>query len=105
MASMSILSLFDYFNTILGLLASGLGALFLMGIFFPRVGARSALTGFLLGTGALVALSLRTQISFLLYGFAGIGLTLLFSLLTSLVFPNRKELSGFTWRSIKPETN
>lgn len=105
MASMSILSLFDYFNTILGLLASGLGALFLMGIFFPRIGAGSALSGFILGTGVLLALSLTTRISFLLYGFIGIGLTLFFSLLISLVLPNRKEADGFTWRSIKPESN
>jgi len=69
MASMSILSLFDYFNTILGLLASGLGALFLMGIFFPRIGAGSALSGFILGTASLLVLSYSTQISFLLYGF------------------------------------
>jgi Na+/proline symporter len=103
MATLSILSLFDYFNTILGLLASGLGALFLMGIFFPRIGARSALTGFILGTGTLFALSLTTQISFLLYGFIGITLTLVFALLSSLAVPNRKELSGFTWRSILPE--
>lgn len=103
MATLSILSLFDYFNTILGLLASGLGALFLMGIFFPRIGARSALTGFILGTGVLLVLSFTSQISFLLYGFIGITLTLIFALLSSLLFPNRKELSGFTWRSIQPE--
>jgi cyclically-permuted mutarotase family protein len=103
MATLSILSLFDYFNTILGLLASGLGALFLMGIFFPRIGARSALTGFLLGTGTLIAISVFTEISFLLYGFIGMALTLLFSLFASLVFPSRKELTGFTWRSIQPE--
>jgi cyclically-permuted mutarotase family protein len=103
MATLNILSLFDYFNTILGLLASGLGALFLMGIFFPRIGAASALTGFILGTACLLLISLGTEISFLLYGFLGMALTLLFSLLSSLVVPNRRELSGFTWRSIQPE--
>ena len=105
MATLSILSLFDYFNTILGLLASGLGALFLMGIFFPRIGARSALTGFILGTVTLLAISIWTEISFLLYGFIGMTLTLIFSLLISPVFPNQKELSGYTWRSIQPEDN
>jgi len=105
MASMSILSLFDYFNYILGLLASGLGALFLMGIFFPRIGARSALIGFVLGSASLFVISLTTQISFLLYGFIGITLTLCFALISTLLFPNRKELRGFTWRSIQPEDN
>jgi len=103
MATLSILSLFDYFNTILGLLASGLGALFLMGIFFPRIGARSALTGFILGTASLFVLSLSTQVSFLLYGFLGIALTLFFALLTSLFLPNRKETGGYTWLSIQPK--
>jgi SSS family solute:Na+ symporter len=103
MATLSILSLFDYFNSILGLMASGLGALFLMGIFFPRIGAKSALIGFVLGSGSLLIISLSTQISFLLYGFMGIALTLCFALLSSLLFPNRKELSGYTWKSINPE--
>lgn len=101
MATLSILSLFDYFNTILGLLASGLGALFLMGIFFPRIGAGSAVTGFILGTGSLFAISLTTQISFLLYGFIGMVLTLFFALLASLIVPNRKQIRGYTWQSIK----
>jgi len=103
MASLSILSLFDYFNYILGLLASGLGALFMMGIFFPRIGAKSALIGFVLGSGSLFVVSLTTQISFLLYGFIGITLTLCFALLSSFLFPNSKQISGYTWKSINPE--
>jgi len=103
MASMSILSLFDYFNYILGLLASGLGALFLMGIFFPRIGAKSALTGFVLGSASLFVVSLTTQISFLLYGFIGIVLTLCFALLSTILFPNNKLISGYTWKSIRAE--
>jgi len=103
MASLSILSLFDYFNYILGLLASGLGGLFLMGIFFPRIGAKSALIGFVLGSGSLFVVSLTTQISFLLYGFIGIALTLCFALLSTPLFPNSKQISGYTWKSINPE--
>lgn len=103
MASMSILSLFDYFNTILGLLASGLGALFLMGIFFPRIGAKSALIGFILGTASLFVVSLTTQISFLLYGFIGIAASLLFALLSTLQFQNSKKITGYTWESLQPE--
>ncbi len=103
MASLSILSLFDYFNTILGLLASGLGALFLMGIFFPRIGAKSALIGFILGTASLFVVSLTTQISFLLYGFIGIATSLLFALLSTLLFQNSKKITGYTWKSLQPE--
>lgn len=101
MASMNIRSLFDYFNYILGLLASGLGALFLMGIFFPRIDARSALTGFALGTIFLFAVNQWTDISFLLFGFLGIAVTLLFSLLASLFFHSQTPPAGYTWVSLK----
>ena len=71
MATLNILSLFDYFNKILGLLASGLGGLFIMGIFFRRIDSRSALSGFAVGTGVLLFVQLGTDISFWLYGFIG----------------------------------
>ncbi len=100
MASMNIRSLFDYFNYILGLLASGLGALFLMGIFFPRIGAKSALIGFVLGTGFLFAVKQWTDISFLLFGFIGIMATLLFSLLASVFIPGKTPPAGYTWLSL-----
>jgi SSS family transporter len=101
MATMNIRSLFDYFNYILGLLASGLGALFLMGIFFPRIDARSALTGFVLGTGFLFGVNQWTDISFLVFGFIGIAATLLFSLVASLFFPGKAPPAGYTWLSLK----
>ncbi len=101
MATVSILSLFDYFNYILGMLTSGLGALFLMGIFFPRIGEKSALIGFALGTAFLFMVNLATDISFLLYGFIGIISTLFFALIASLLFPNKKEQLAYTWLSLK----
>ena len=101
MATMNIRSLFDYFNYILGLLASGLGALFLMGIFFPRIDARSALTGFVLGTAFLFMVNLTTDISFLLYGFIGIVATLVFSLISSMLFPTKEIPPGHTWRTLQ----
>jgi cyclically-permuted mutarotase family protein len=101
MATMNILSLFDYFNYILGLLASGLGALFLMGIFFPRIGAKSALIGFVLGSIFLFLVNLGTDISFLLYGFIGMISTLIFSLIASLLFPNKSLPEGYSWLSLK----
>lgn len=54
MATWNILSLLDYFNSILGLLSSGLGGLFIMGIFFDRIDARGALLGFISGTLAVL---------------------------------------------------
>lgn len=100
LATLDILSLFDYFNLILGLLASGLGALFVMGIFFPRIGGKSALIGFVLGTGFLILVKNQTEISFLLYGFIGITTTLIFALLFSFLFPNKDVQSGYTWSTL-----
>lgn len=101
MATLNILSLFDYFNKILGLLASGLGGLFIMGIFFPRIGARSALSGFAVGTGVLLFVQLGTDISFWLYGFIGMVVSVVVAYMVSFIFSNKKEITGFTWKTIK----
>ncbi|MDD2247627.1 MULTISPECIES: hypothetical protein [Proteiniphilum] len=96
----NIASLWDQFNTFLGLLTSGLGALFILGIFFPRVGAKAALTGVIAGLGVLLVVKENTPLSFLLYGFIGMAASILIAWLTSFVFPNKKEISGFFWRSV-----
>ena len=72
MCTWDISSLLDYFNTILGLLTSGLCGLFVMGRFFPRIGGKAALTGFVVGTAAVFMVRAWTDVSFLLYGAIGI---------------------------------
>jgi Na+/proline symporter len=104
MATLNILSLFDYFNKILGLLASGLGGLFIMGIFFPQVNGRSALLGFGAGIVVLLFVQFETDISFWLYGFIGIVTSVLVALIGSLFISNKKEITGYTWKSIEKET-
>lgn len=102
MATWNILSLFDYFNYILGLLASGLGGLFAMGIFFPRIGGRSALIGFFSGVILLIFISLKTEVSFLLFGFIGIISSVLVALIFSFILPeNHKNIEGLTWESLR----
>ncbi len=85
MATWNILSLLDYFNTILGLLTSGLGGLFVMGIFLPRIDGRSALIGFVVGTVAVFMLQAYTDTSVFLYGAAGMVVSVLTGWLLSLV--------------------
>ncbi len=103
MASWNILSLLDFFNYLLGLLSSGVAALFLIGMFMPRVGAKSAMGGFLLGNIALITISIYSSVSFLLYGFIGLVLTVVFSLLLSLFFKNSKNITGYTWSTLKKQ--
>lgn len=70
MASWNILSLLDYFNTILGLLTGGLGGLFLMGIFIKRIPGRAALIGFVCGTLFVFWLQFYTDANLFLFGAA-----------------------------------
>ena len=93
MATWNILSLLDYFNTILGLLSSGIGGLFLIGIFFKQVNGRAALIGFLLGEAVVFWLNAYTDVSFLLYGFIGMLVCVVVGVLLSIFpyFRSRRE--------------
>ena len=102
MATMNIQSLLDYFNTILGLLSGAVGALFLMGIFFPRIGTRAAFIGFLAGTATVFWMNFYTDANFLLFGFTAIVVSVVVALILSFVWPENRPLKGFTWRT-RPE--
>ena len=72
LATFDIASLWDQFNFFLGLLTSGLGGLFMMGIFTKRIGPKAAFTGF---AGSIVVLLLcngYTHITVVLYGLIGL---------------------------------
>ena len=99
MTTWNILSLLDYFNTILGLLSSGLGGLFVMGIFFRRIDGRSALIGFLGGTAAVFALNFYSSVNFLLFGAVGMAVSVVIALVCSLVFKNIRDMKGLTYES------
>lgn len=100
MATWEILSLLDFFQEILGLLSSGLGGLFLMGIFFPRIGGKAALTGFLSGVCVVFLVKNLTPTSFLLYGFIGLVTSVLVGLIFSYIFKEEKNLKGLCWKQL-----
>ena len=91
MATWNIMSLLDYFNTILGLLSSGLGGLFFMGLFLPRISGRSALLGFIAGEAVVLWMAYNTQTSFMLFGFIGLVVSVLVGWLLSIVNPNLND--------------
>ena len=102
MATWNILSLFDYFNTILGLLTGGLGGLFVMGIFFPRIHARAAIGGLIMSFLLLFVITLFSAVSFLLYGFIGIVSSVGFAYFFCLIIPGRrKALDNLTIHHLK----
>ena len=83
MATWDIASLLDYFNTILGLLTSGLGGLFVMAVFFPRIKGAAALTGFIAGELVVFLMYLYTDVNFFLFGATGIVVSVITAWLVS----------------------
>ncbi len=92
MASWDILSLLDYFNTILGLLTGGLGGLFFMGVFVKRIKGKAALTGFVCGTAFVFWLQFCTDANLFLFGAAGIAVSVTVAWLLS-IFPSSRRTS------------
>jgi SSS family transporter len=104
MSTWNILSLFDYFNYILGLLASGLGGLFFMGIFLPRIKGNVAIIGFLGGFFTVLVVRMQTDIHLMLYGFIGLVSSVVIGLLLSYILPVKSSsLEGLTIKSLKSE--
>lgn len=101
MVTWNILSLVDYFNSILGLLASGLGGLFIMGIFFDRIESKGALIGFSVGTAVVFLLNIYTPVSFLLYGVIGMVVSVLVALLVSVFIRENRKMKGLTWKQLE----
>ena len=90
LATFDIASLWDQFNFFLGLLTSGLGGLFMMGIFTKRIGTRSALTGF---AGSIIVLLLCngfSHVSVILYGFIGLVSCFVIGWLSSFLYGYNK---------------
>lgn len=90
LATFDIASLWDQFNFFLGLLTSGLGGLFMMGIFTERIGTRSAFAGFIGSIVILLIINNYSTVSFLLYGFIGLASCFLIGYLSSFVFGRGK---------------
>jgi SSS family transporter len=86
LATWDIKSLWDQFNVFLGLLTSGLGGLFLMGIFTKRINGTAAMTGLLASIVILLLIRSCTQVSFLLFGFIGLTTSFIIGLGCSYLF-------------------
>ena len=72
MSQSGISSLWDQFNTILGLFTGGLGGLFILGIFTRNANAAGALCGLLFSGVTQYWISHFTKVNFLLYAFTGL---------------------------------
>ena len=90
LATFDIVSLWDQFNFFLGLLTSGLGGLFMMGIFTKRIGTKSALTGFVGSIAVLLLCNRYSHISVILYGFMGLVSCFLIGWISSFLYGYKK---------------
>lgn len=86
LATFDIASLWDQFNFFLGLLTSGLGGLFMMGIFTKRIGTRSALTGFAASIVILLLCHSYSYVSVVLYGAIGLASCFIGGWLSSFIY-------------------
>ncbi len=91
MVSWDIKSLWDQFNTFLGLLLGGLGGLFLLGIFTKRANSTGAIAG-LIGCIAVQILVIRHQwVNLLLYSTTGFISCFVIGYLVSIVTPDERK--------------
>ena len=85
MATWNIQSLLDYFNTILGLLTSGLGGLFFIAVFMPKVKGYAALIGFIAGEAVVFWMNWCTDANLFLFGATGMVVSIIVAWMVSLV--------------------
>ena len=97
LASYPAESIFDQWLEIVGLFASGLCGLFVLGIFTRKPGTTAAFAGIVGSVVVLLLVKNMTDLSFLLY--AGIGTMTCFVIgwLTGLFVPTRRDLTGTTF--------
>lgn len=96
MAGTGIVSLWDQFNTILGLFTGGIAGLFILGIFTKRANASGAAAG-LIASGICQYFVYRyTNINLLLYALTGLASCAVFGYLFSLAGGRPKNLAGLT---------
>lgn len=75
LANMEVQAIYDQFQRFLGILTGGLGCLFLMGVFMPRIKGKAALAGLVANYAVCIGLDawmFQGKPHLLLYGFFGV---------------------------------
>jgi len=103
MAGWEIKSLWDQLSRFIGLFASGLGGLFLLGIFSRRAHGTGAVVGLVASCLVQYVVSQWTPLHLLLYAATGIGSCVVLGYAASLVLPSpRQSLDGLTLYTLGP---
>lgn len=96
MSRMSVISLWDEFQKILGLVLGTLGGLFLLGILSRRASGTAAVIAIACSVLLQMAVSKFQVVHLLLYAVTGFVACFVLGYLFSFIFPNRKKISGMT---------
>ena len=97
MAQKGVSSLWDKFNTILGLFTGCIGGVFLLGIFTRRANGPGVVMGMLLSCATQLCVQYFTGIHLLLYAFTGLTSCIFFGYLCSRLFTAEgKDITGLT---------
>jgi Na+/proline symporter len=97
MAQKGVSSLWDKFNTILGLFTGCIGGVFLLGIFTRRANGPGVVMGMLISCVTQLCVQYFTQIHLLLYAFTGLVSCMCFGYICSLCWRVKdKNITGLT---------
>ncbi|AWI09526.1 sodium:solute symporter family transporter [Ereboglobus luteus] len=100
LAQLRHVSLWDTYNSILGLTASGLAGLFALGIFTKRASGTSAVIGVLASALVLYFVQSKTNAHFFLYAATGLISCFVAGYLASFIFPSKKSVDGLTFSTL-----
>lgn len=98
MAHRGVSSLWDKFNTILGLFTGCIGGAFILGIFTRRANGNGVMIGMGISCITQILIQQYTDIHLLMYAFTGLISCVFFGYLFSLLTPAPSNLEGLTIR-------
>ena len=96
MAHKGVSSLWDKFNTILGLFTGCIGGAFILGIFTKKANGNGVMIGMAVSCITQILIQQYSDIHLLMYAFTGLISCVFFGYLFSLLMPKQQDLSGLT---------
>jgi SSS family solute:Na+ symporter len=98
MAHKGVSSLWDKFNTILGLFTGSIGGAFVLGIFTKKANGNGVMAGMAASCATQILIQQYTSVHLLMYAFTGLVSCVFFGYVFSLLMPKKQELAGLTIR-------
>lgn len=96
MAHKGVSSLWDKFNTILGLFTGCIGGAFILGIFTKKASGNGVMIGMAISCFTQILIQHYTSVHLLMYAFTGLVSCVVFGYLFSLMMPADRDLKGLT---------